>query len=91
MNIDMTFDYDRLLILAQDEYAKVLASDDARRMAYAIHRPDEKDKAEKYEQAVESWRAWRRKNVEKLGVRLVCDTTYRDIPVGIVATISGHG
>ena len=26
MNIDMTFDYDRLLVQAQDEYAKVLES-----------------------------------------------------------------
>ena len=90
MNIDMTFDYDRLLMQAQDEYAKVLASSDARRMAYTIHRPDEKDKAEKYKQAVASWEAWCRENVEKRGVRLVCDTTHRDIPVGIVATISGH-
>ena len=91
MNIDMTFDYDRLLAQAQDEYAKVLESGAALRMASAIHRPDEGDKAEKFKQAVASWRAWCRKNVEKRGVRLVRDTTNRDAPIGIVAVISGHG
>jgi len=91
MNIDMTFDYDRLLAQAQDEYAKVLASGDALLMASAIHRPDEADKAEKFKQAVASWKAWCRKNVEKRGVRLARDATNRDIPVGIVAIVSGHG
>jgi hypothetical protein len=91
MNIDMTFDYDKLLAQAQDEYAKVLASGDALRVASTIHRPDEGDKAEKFKQAVASWRAWRKKNVEKRGVRLALDTANRDIPVGIVAVISGHG
>ena len=91
MNIDMTVDYDKLLVQAQDEYAKVLASGDALLMAYAIHRPDENDKAEKFKQAVASWRAWCRENVEKRGVHLAFDFSNRDIPVGIVATISGHG
>lgn len=91
MNIDMTFDYDRLLAQAKAEYAKVLASGDALRTSYAARRPDEGDNAEKFKQAVASWRAWCRKNVEKRGVRLARDTANRDAPIGIVAVISGHG
>lgn len=91
MNIDMTFDYDKLLAQAQDEYAKVLASGDALLMAGTIHRPDEWDKAVKFKQAVASWRAWCKKNVEERGVRLTRDNTNRGIPIGIVAVISGHG
>ena len=89
MNIDMAFDYDRLLAQAKAEYAKVLESGDALRTSYG--RPDEGDNAEKFKQAVASWRAWCRKNVERRGVRLARDTANRDAPVGIVAVISGHG
>lgn len=91
MNIDMAFDYDGLLAQAKAEYAKVLESADALRMSYAMHRPDEGDNAEKFKQAVASWRAWCRKNVEKRGVRLARDITNRDAPIGIEAMISGHG
>lgn len=96
MNIDMTIDYDKLLEEAKKRYEKVLnLSDEAKNLFITAVRP-EKKYAKKYLTAQKKYLAardefldWEKKNIAKLGVRLITNFS-NDAPIGISAVISGH-
>ena len=91
MNIDMTFDYDKLLEEAKKRYEKVLKLDKEATQLFI-----DGDDGKKYwpvqkkflaEEA--KYRDWEKKNVKKLGVSLITDFE-NGTPIGIDAVISGH-
>lgn len=91
MNIDMTIDYDKLLEEAKMRYEKVRKLSDEARHLFIFDRSPEKylPVQEKFLAARDEFNDWEKKNVDKLGVRLV--NNFRDCaPIGIYAVISGH-
>ena len=91
MNIDMTFDYDKLLEEAKKRYEELLKLDKEATQLFI-----DGDDGKKYwpvqqkflaEQA--KYRDWEKKNVDKLGVSLITDFE-NGTPIGIDAVISGH-
>lgn len=91
MNIDMTIDYDKILKEAKKRYEKVLnLSDEAKNLF--IYRSSSKKYCsiyEKYLAARDEFLDWEKKNVDKLGVRLITNF-HNCAPIGISAVISGH-
>jgi len=91
MNIDMTIDYDKLLEEAKKRYEKVLnLSDEAQRMFIYDAKPEEYWPVQKkYLAARDEFLDWEKKNIDKLGVRLITDFS-NGTPIGIDAVVSGH-
>ena len=91
MNIDMTVDYDKLLEEAKKRYKKVLKLNDEAKNLFIYDRTAEKywPAQNKYLAARDEFLDWEKKNVEKLGVRLITNFN-NDAPIGISAVISGH-
>lgn len=91
MNIDMTIDYDKLLEEAKRRYKKVLKLNDESKKLYICGGPPEKfyPVQKKFLDAKEEFLDWEKKNVDKLGVRLITNF-HEDAPIGISAVISGH-
>ena len=91
MNIDMTVDYDKLLEEAKKRYEKVLKLNDEAKNLFIYDRTAEKywSVQNKYLAARDEFLDWEKKNIDKLGVRLITNFS-NDTPIGISAVISGH-
>ena len=91
MNIDMTIDYDKLLEEAKKRYEKVLILSDKAKNLFIYDAPSEKywPAQKKYLAERDKYLDWEKKNIDKLGVRLI--TNFNNgTPIGITAVISGH-
>lgn len=91
MNIDMTIDYDKLLEEAKKRYEKVLKlSDEANNLFIYDAKPEKYWPVQKkYLAARDEFLDWEKKNVDKLGVRIIANFS-NGTPIGISAVISGH-
>lgn len=91
MNIDMTIDYDKLLEEAKKRYEKVLKLNDEAKNLFICNAKPEKywPVQEKFLAARDEFLDWEKKNVDKLGVRLITNF-HNGAPIGITAVISGH-
>ena len=94
MNIDMTIDYDKLLEEAKMMHKKVLnLNDEANNLFITANTPSNSKKfwlvQKKYLVARDKFLDWEKKNIDKLGVRLITNF-YNNAPIGIYAVISGH-
>ena len=91
MNIDMSFDYDKLLDEAKYRYEKILELSDKAQVAFMSNDAATYNSARaQYDKACEEWNAWCQENIENRGLRLERDIVNRDIPIGISATLSGR-
>jgi hypothetical protein len=91
MNIDMTIDYDKLLEEAKKRYEKVLKLDREATNLFINDAPGKKywPAQKKYLTERDKYLDWEKKNIDKLGVRLI--TNFNNgTPIGITAVISGH-
>ena len=91
MNIDMTIDYDKLLEEAKKRYEKVSKLNDEAKNLFIYDATPKKywSIQKKFLAARDEFLDWEKKNVDKLGVRLI--TNFHDSsPIGITAVISGH-
>ena len=91
MNIDMTIDYDKLLEEAKKRYEKVLKLSEEANNLFIYDASAKKywPVQKKYLAARDEFLDWEKKNIDKLGVRLI--TNFHDCaPIGITAVISGH-
>ena len=91
MNIDMTIDYDKLLEEAKKRYEKVLKISDEAKNLFIYDRTAKKywSVQNKYLAARDEYLDWEKKNVDKLGVRIITNFS-NGAPIGISAVISGH-
>ena len=91
MNIDMTVDYDKLLEEAKKRYEKVRKLNDESKKLFIYDVKPEKywHVQEKYLAERDKFLDWEKKNVDKLGVRLITNF-HNNAPIGITAVISGH-
>ena len=91
MNIDMTIDYDKLLEEAKKRYKKVLKLNDEAKNMFIYDRTAKKylSVQNKYLAARDEFLDWEKKNIDKLGVRLITNFS-NGTPIGITAVISGH-
>ena len=91
MNIDMTIDYDKLLEEAKKRYEKVRKLNDEAKKLFIYDAKPEKywPIQEKFLAARDEFLDWEKKNVDKLGVRLITNF-HNSAPIGITAVISGH-
>ena len=91
MNIDMTIDYDKLLEEAKKRYEKVLNLSDKAKYLFIYDASPKKywPVQKKYLAARDKFLDWEKKNIDKLGVRLITNF-HNDTPIGISAVISGH-
>ena len=73
MNIDMTIDYDKLLEEAKKRYEKVLNLSDKAKYLFIYNASPKKywPVQEKYLAARDEFLDWEKKNIDKLGVRLI--------------------
>ena len=91
MNIDMTIDYDKLLEEAKKRYERVLKLNDEAKNLFIYDREAKKywPVQKKYLAERDKYLDWEKKNIDKLGVRLI--TNFNNgTPIGITAVISGH-
>ena len=91
MNIDMTVDYDKLLEEAKKRYEKVLKLNDEAKNLFIYDASPKKywPIQKKYLAERDKFLDWEKKNIDKLGVRLITNF-HNDAPIGITAVISGH-
>ena len=91
MNIDMTIDYDKLLEKAKKRYEKVLnLSNEAQKLfIYGTTAEKYYPVQKKYLAARDKYLDWEKKNIDKLGVRLITNF-HNGAPIGISAVLSGH-
>lgn len=91
MNIDMTIDYDKLLEEAKRRYEKVLNLSNEAKNLFIDGRSSKKywPVYNKYLAARDEFLDWEKKNIDKLGVRLIINFS-NNAPIGISAVISGH-
>ena len=91
MNIDMTVDYDKLLEEAKKRYEKVRKlADEAKKLFIYDAKPEKYWPIQKkYLAARDEFLDWEKKNISKLGVRLITNFS-NGTPIGITAVISGH-
>ena len=87
----IVIDYDKLLEDAKKRYKKVLKLNDEAKNLFIYDREAKKywSVQNKYLAARDEYLDWEKKNVDKLGVRLI--TNFNNgTPIGITAVISGH-
>ena len=96
MNIDMTFDYDKLLEEAKKRYEKVLKLDKESTKLFIYNAKSEEYRSvqKKFNAAMDEFLDWEEKNIRKFGARLILDlrngAPIGIAPIGIDAVISGH-